>query len=161
MAGYSQPYQAARRAPSGPLPSSLSTAVRLMYAGAGYALVWAIGTIAVAASAAQNQPILAGTTDFRLGAVVSIVVLLTVVEITLWLVIARGCRRGQSGARMTGTVLFGLHTLGVLDLLRAGSGLGGVKVLAVLGWLIACAAVVFLWQRRSSEFFQGQRPSGR
>ena len=85
-------------------------------------------------------------------------VLLTVVEITLWLVIARGCRRGQNGARITGTVLFGLHTVGVLDVLGAGSGLGGAKVLAGLGWLIACAAAIFLWQRPSSEFFRAQRP---
>jgi hypothetical protein len=76
-------------------------------------------------------------------------------------VIARGCRRGQNGARTTGTVLFGLHTLGLLDVLRAGSSLGGAKALAIVGWLIACAAVVFLWQRPSSEFFRAQRPFGR
>jgi len=108
------------------------------------------------AGAAQNESILSGTANVRMGAVVGAVLLVTIVEITLWLVIARGCRRGQNGARVTGTVLFGLHTIGVLDVLGASSG--GVKVLAVLGWLIACAAVVFLWQRPSSEFFRANRP---
>jgi hypothetical protein len=30
------------------------------------------------------------------------------------------------------------------------------KLLTVVGWLIACGAVVFLWQRASSAFFRGR-----
>ena len=71
-------------------------------------------------------------------------------------------------ARVTGIVLFGLHTLGFLGVLaNSHPGIGLAKVLTTLSWLIACGAVVFLWQRPSSAFFQrvlpgrrGIRPSG-
>src|SRR6266567_414289 len=45
--GYPRPYQAGSRGLATPLPASMVTAVRLMYAGAAYALVWAIGVIAI------------------------------------------------------------------------------------------------------------------
>ena len=57
------------------------------------------------------------------------------------------------GARITGTVLFSIHTLGAIGVLGH-SGLGLAKVLTVISWLIACGAVVFLWQRSSSEYFR-------
>ena len=76
-------------------------------------------------------------------------------EIALWLRIARACRNGKSWARATGTVLFGLHTLGFLGVLvNPHPGIGLTKVLTTLSWLIACGAVVFLWQRPSGAFFR-------
>ena len=55
---------------------------------------------------------------------------------------------------MAGTVLFALHTIGVLGVLVSSqAGLGPAKVLTLIGWLIGCGAVVFLWQRPSSAFF--------
>jgi hypothetical protein len=36
--------------------------------------------------------------------------------------------------------------------------IGLAKLLDVIGWLIACGAVVFLWRRPSSAFFSS-RPS--
>ena len=33
------------------------------------------------------------------------------------------------------------------------AGLGPGKILTLVGWLIGCGAVVFLWQRPSSVFF--------
>ena len=59
----------------------------------------------------------------------------------------------RNGARITGTVLFSIHTLGAIGVLGH-SGLGLAKVLTVISWLIACGAVVFLWQRSSSEYFR-------
>jgi hypothetical protein len=137
-------------------------AVRLMYAGALYALVWAIGVIAVAASVIRHHPIVVAGGDHRLAGAVALTVFVSIVDIVLWLVIARGCRRGGNGARVTGTVLFALHTLGVLGLVSsAQSGLGPAKALTVIGWLIGCAAVVCLWQRASSAFFAARRPASR
>ena len=95
---------------------------------------------------------------------VALTILLSLIEIALWLGIARACRNGKSWARVTGTVLFGLHTLGFLGVLaNSHPGLGLAKVLTTLSWLIACGAVVFLWQRPSSAFFQAaadSRPCG-
>ncbi len=76
------------------------------------------------------------------------------IEVAAWLGIARACRNGRGGARIIGTVLFGLHTIGLLGVLaNPHPGLGLAKITTLLSWLIACAAVVFLWQRPSSAFF--------
>jgi serine/threonine protein kinase len=150
-AGHPQPYRADSRGARPTMPPSMVTAVRLMYAGAAYALVWAIGTIVVWASIVKQHPI-AG--DHRLAGAVGLAIVLSAVDIVLWLGIARACRRGRSGARVAGTVLFALHTLGVLSVVAsAQAGLGPAKVLTLIGWLIGFGAVVTLWQRPSSAFF--------
>jgi len=144
------------------LPPSMVAAVRLMYAGALYALVWAIGVIAVAASVIRNHPIVAAGGDHRLAGAATLTVFVSIADIVLWLVIAGACRRGRSGARVTGTVLFALHTLGVLGVLAsAQAGLGPAKALTLIGWLIGCAAVVCLWQRPSGAFFSARTPASR
>jgi Ca2+/H+ antiporter len=134
------------------------TAVRLMYAGAFYALVWAIGVIAVSASIIRHHPISTASDGGRLSGAVTLTVFTVVVEIALWLWIARACKRGRNWARVTGTVLFALDTLGVLGVLASSqAGLGPAKVLTLIGWLIGCGAVVFLWRRPSSAFFTARR----
>jgi hypothetical protein len=140
----------------------MRAAVRLMYAGAGYALVWAIGTIAVAASYISHHPALNATNSQRLGGVVFLTVLVSVIDIALWLGIARACRRGRNGARVAGTVLFALHTLGVLGVVASvQTDLAPAKALTLIGWLIGCGAVVALWQRPSSAFFTAQASRNR
>jgi serine/threonine protein kinase len=158
-AGYPQPNGTRSRAATTPLPASMVTAVRLMYAGAAYALIWAIGTIAVAASIVKQHPVVS---DHRLAGAVTLAVLLGTAEIALWLGIARACRRGRSGARVAGTVLFALHTLGLLGVLgNSQAGLGPAKVLTLIGWLIGLGAVVALWQRPSSTFFNARMAASR
>jgi Protein kinase domain len=162
---YPQPYQVGRT-PRGPLPGSMRNAIGLMYAGAAYALVYAIGVIVVAGTIISKHPAAtaarASSDHLTVGGVAGLTVVLSVIEIALWLGIARACRAGQSWARVTGTVLFGLHTLGFLGVLvNAHPGLGLVKVLSTLSWLIACGAVLFLWQRPSSAFFQRAAAPGR
>jgi hypothetical protein len=147
---YPQQYQPGTRGPVYPLPPSMATAVRLMYAGAAYALIYAIGVVVVADAYLKNHP---GHTG--LGGVVALTVFLSLIEIALWLGIARACKNRRKGARVTGTVLFGIHTLGTLGVLfNSHPGIGVAKVLTLLSWLIAGGAVVFLWQRPSSEFFR-------
>ena len=160
-ANYPQPYQV-RRAPAARLPDSMRNAIGLMYAGAAYALVYGIGVIIVAGAIISKHPVRAAAGHVTVGGVAALTVVLSVIEIALWLGIARACRAGQSWARVTGTVLFGLHTLGFLGVLvNSHPGLGLTKVLTALSWLIACGAVVFLWQRPSSAFFQGTAAPGR
>jgi hypothetical protein len=138
----------------------MRNAIGLMYAGAAYALVYAIGVVIVANSIIAKHPELetnqAGSGHLTVGGVAALTVLLSLIEIALWLGIARACRNGRGWARVTGTVLFGVHTLGFLGVLaNAHPGIGLTKVLTLLSWLIACGAVVFLWQRPSSVFFAG------
>jgi len=161
-AGYQQPYRAEARAAPVPLPASMVTAVRLMYAGAAFALIWAIGVIAVSASIAKHYPLAGQSGDHRLAGAVTLAILLCAADIALWLAIARACRRGSSGARVAGTVLFAVYTVGVLGVVTSSQGgLGPAKVLTLIGWLIALGAVLALWQRPSSAFFSARGQAGR
>ena len=164
-AGYPQPYQVGR-VPLGPLPASMRNAIGLMYAGAAYTLVYAIGVVAVAGAIIAKHPAetaaRASSHHVTVGGVAALTVFLSVIEIALWLGLARACRRGRGWARVTGTVLFGLHTLGFLGVLvNSHPGLGPAKILTTLSWLIACGAVVFLWQHPSSLFFRTAAAPGR
>ena len=153
-AGYPSPYRMGSRGPITPLPASMATAVRLMYAGAAYALVWAIGVIVVWHSIVTHHPLISLASEHRLTAAMTLAVIVCIADIALWLGIARACRRGKNGARVAGTVLFALHTIGVLGVVVSSqAGLGPAKALTLIGWLIGCGAVVFLWQRPSSAFF--------
>ena len=158
-AGYPQPYRTGPPGAAVPLPASMVTAVRLMYAGAAYALIWAIGVIAVSASIVKHYPLASASGDHRLAGAVTLAILLCAADIALWLGIARACRRGSSGARVAGTVLFAVHTVGVLGVVTSSqAGLGAAKVLTLIGWLIGLGAVLALWQRPSSAFFTAHGP---
>jgi len=159
-AGYPQGYRPAPPVPltppPPPPPASLLNAVRLMYAGAAFTALEALGVIAVAGPLIKKHAtqVTASGHTTTLGGVVAVTIFFALIEIALWLGIARACRNGRNWARITGTVLFGLHTLGFLGVLsNAHPGIGLAKLLAVIGWLIACGATVFLWQRPSSAFF--------
>jgi serine/threonine kinase PknH len=158
-APYPQPYRSAPAVPltppPPPPPPSMLNAVRLMYAGAGFTALEALGIIAVAASLIQkHSTTVASSGRNGAGGAVVVIVVLALIEIALWLGIARACRNGKNWARITGTVLFGLHTVGFLGVISdAHPGLGLAKLVTAIGWLIACGAVVFLWQRPSSQFF--------
>jgi len=159
--GYPQPYQAAPPVPltppPAPAPPSLMNAVRLMYTGAAFTALEAFGVIVVAAALIKKHPATIATSGHTttLGGVVAITIFFSLIEIGLWLGIAQACRNGKNWARITGTVLFGLHTLGFLGVItNAHAGLGLTKVLTSIGWLIACGATVFLWQHPSGEFFR-------
>jgi len=161
-AGYPQPYRTGSPGATVPLPASMVTAVRLMYAGATFALIWAIGVVVVSASIVKHYPLASESGDHRLAGAATLAILLCAADIALWLGIARACRRGSSGARVAGTVLFAVHTVGVLGVVTSSqAGLGPAKVLTLIGWLIALGAVMALWQPPSSAFFTARRPAGR
>ena len=156
-AGYPQPHRTGSPGATVPLPASMVTAVRLMYAGAAFALIWAIGVVVVSASIVKHYPLASESGGHRLAGAATLAILLCAADIALWLGIARACRRGSSGARVAGTVLFAVHTVGVLGVVTSSqAGLGPAKVLTLIGWLIALGAVMALWQPPSSAFFTAQ-----
>jgi hypothetical protein len=76
------------------------------------------------------------------------------IAVAAWLVIARACRNGSNWARVTGTVLFGLATIDSIG--SAISPVAGlVKAWWPVIWLAGLVAVIFLWQRPSTDFFKG------
>ena len=168
---YRQPYQGPPRPVSRTpraLPSTVQAAVGLMYAGAAHTLLL-YGIVILTfnsivdtynnALLSTNQNYIPVQADRVRVEVVTPLVFVAVVQIALWLWMAWANRRGRNWARVTGTVLFGFYTIGSLGtVFRPGDGTSFIKLLAVVGWLIACATVVLLWQPQSSSFFRGRRP---
>lgn len=81
----------------------------------------------------------------------------------LWLWMASGIRKGGNWARITGTVFFGIASLGLLaDLAilssandnHAVSGLG--IAFDLVNWGIGLYVVILIWQKRSAAFFRPQ-----
>jgi serine/threonine protein kinase len=157
-AGQPQQYQPGSIGAVYQLPRSMTTAVTLMYAGAAYSVIYNV-IVAVGLHAAINQR-LAGNGQVNLAGLVVGAIVLGLIEALVWLWISRACKNRRSWARVTGTVLFALHTLGSFAVVaNSRPDLALAKVVAIIGWLIAGGAVVFLWQRSSSAFFSASASS--
>jgi hypothetical protein len=140
-----------------PAPPSVRGAIRAMYAGAAASLVYTIIFLATLSTTTSNfrkrSPSLTVTQAsglhhaLMIGGIVE-----CVLAIGLWILIARSCSRGQSWARIVGTVLFGIFTLDLLGALAVSFAIP-VKILAVVVWLAGLTAVVLLWRASSRAFF--------
>jgi hypothetical protein len=139
------------------LPRPVRTAVLLMYTGAALSAVSLIVTVlnfhaiervirnassTLTAHQVHNDAIVA----------VTIAVVESLIAIGLWLLMAWGNKNGQSWARITATVLFGLNTLFLLlSFVRATVSVS--LVFSVVVWAVGLGAIVFLWRKESSEYF--------
>ncbi len=138
------------RRPSG-RPDSVVGAVRLMYGSAVYALVWAICAVLIVD---RGKDPLASLT---LGSEMVVAAISCVVQVTVWLGLARACRSGKNWARVASTAFFGLYTaVALLTLIRYAHFAAGFigTVLIAATWLIAGGSVLLLWRRRSGVFFR-------
>jgi hypothetical protein len=83
-------------------------------------------------------------------------VVLGVISAGLWLLVARGCWRGSEPFRITGTVLLGLDTVGLLigPLGLHAPGSGVPKILSGVVSLIGAGTVALLWQKSCTGFFR-------
>jgi len=154
---------AARTAPVEPAPApprSVVIAVRLMYAGAvATAIGLMISVIAVATDlnglrASHPQATLAHLHGYQ-HALIAIAIMSGLIEIALWLVMARANRAGAKWARMAASVLFVFGTWNFASHFIGKITIGNIAYSAVT-WLVGLAAIVFLWQRTSSEYFAAQ-----
>jgi hypothetical protein len=133
-------------------------AVRLMYAGAVVSALSLILGLATIGSLRSNlhkaQPTLTPTQLHQMQtALVVGSVLIWVVSIGLWVWMALMNKAGRSWARIVATVLFGLNTLYLLFfVIRAGAG----ALVPILTWLIGLGALILLWRKDSSEYFNPQ-----
>jgi hypothetical protein len=141
-----------------PAPKPVQNAVKLMYAGAALSTVSLlvplifIGSIKPAIrknfphyTAAQvNQAFTASLIEAVASAAIGI---------ALWLWMAKANGQGRHWARVTSTVLFGLFTLSLLIGLRWSGTVIGLAF-GILTWLIGLSAVILLWRKESSAFFQ-------
>lgn len=139
-----------------PTPQSVTNAVRFMYAGAAASLIGLIIglTTGVSKTAIHNAYPNLTTTQVNNAAhfAVASSIIAGVIGIAIWLMIARFCSRGSNGARITGTVFFGIDTL-ILLLGFARPEVALDKIYPLVVWLIGLGATVYLWRRDSSAFF--------
>jgi hypothetical protein len=154
-----------------PQPQSIRNALRLMWGGAGLALLGTIFTAAVlghiktaltntmiknnSTAHSQGKPVmtLAQIHAFVNGFVVALVVV-GIISVLLWAWMAWAINRGASWARIVGTVLFALLTVEVvLSLPRASLSIFYI----LLEWLLGLAATILLWRKESSEYFAQSR----
>ncbi|HEY7143999.1 MAG TPA: hypothetical protein VH637_07105 [Streptosporangiaceae bacterium] len=127
-----------------------------MWAGAVIeAILFVIGvaTISSAKSALRtSNPKLTGS---EISAAVNFQLGFVALAVLLWVLCALGVRRGQSWARMTGTVLFAIYTLLILlEVSRLSVGVGVLIYLVV--WLVGLGSVILLWRKDASAFFKPQ-----
>jgi len=144
--------------PSQPAPASVLTAVKVMYAGAAASLLGiVIDILTVSATknaiARRSPHLTASQVNSTQHVLIAGFIAGGVIAAAVWIVLALACRRGRNWARITGTVLFGLSTLDTLVGLTAPVATA-TKLWAILVWLIALTAVVFLWRRDSSAYFK-------
>jgi hypothetical protein len=72
----------------------------------------------------------------------------------LWLWMAQSCKAGKNWARIVSTVLFAIETINVLAGAAAVASGGASRIYSILIWLIGLGAIIFLWQRSSTEYFK-------
>jgi hypothetical protein len=133
-----------------PRPATIERAVILMYCGAGASFVGGLISASVlsGASAADSG-----------GGIVG-----AVIDAGLWIWMAVSIRNGYNWARITGTVFFGIASLGLLIDLAAIStlenlGIGGgsiaVSILfSAVAWALGLVTVILIWNKQSSPYFQ-------
>jgi hypothetical protein len=154
--GWSAPPVVARPRAPGPV----LTAVRLMYAGAVVSLLnvivnlTAINQIKTAFEA--QHPLAQSAAQGVAALAAGVVIISGAVGIGLWLKLASASRKGRSWARTAGTILFGLDTIALLGTLGR-PGIPAAKTFGALIWLIGLIAVIELWRRQSTDYFDSRR----
>jgi hypothetical protein len=157
-----QPYPTGSQMPEidrPPIPSQVRNAVMVMYAGAAASLlgiVIEIVTVNATKSAIEKHSprLTLSQLDSTQHTLITASVVGGVIAVVAWILIARNCQAGKNWARLTGTVLFAICTIDTF-----GGAIAPVadaaKIWEGVVWLIGLTAVVFLWRRPSTEFFNG------
>jgi len=139
-------------------PTSVQTAVRLMYAGAVISAISVIlGLVTIGSLRHSLETKYPSYTTAHINTLVDssivIIVIGGIIGVGLWLWMARMNFKGRNWARITGTVLFGINTVELLGLFsRSASAVSAV--FAIVTWLVGLGAVIMLWRRESSAYFK-------
>ena len=137
-------------------PRSIKIAMWLMYAGAaltGIGLILSVITILLGRAALKvSHP---HATAAELQATLNFQIIVSVfsglIEIVVWLLVARANRGGMKWARTVAGGLFAVSTWYLVTHLRGDSVAN--LVYTVLTWLVGLGAIIFLWRRESSAYF--------
>lgn len=145
-------------APRPPIPPSVTNAVRLMFVGAGLTAVGLIlefiGLSALKSAIRTASPTLTNAQVNTAEAVaVAFFVIIGLLSIGLWIWMALASKGGHNYARIVSSVLFGLNTLFLLINI-ARTGLAGGLIASLVTWLVGLGAIVMLWRKDSTAYFQ-------
>jgi hypothetical protein len=151
------PYAAPRPTP-GP-PSSILTAVKLMYVGAALSAISFVTSLltqdSVREQALEGDPTL---TDSELDAIVSIGIVIGVfiglIGILLWVWMAETNRRGKNWARIVATVLGAINIVFTLIGLFIGQSSGLVVVFSVISAVLAAVILYLLYRPESNAYYE-------
>jgi hypothetical protein len=145
--------------PSAP-PSSVQTAVRLMYSGAvisAISFILGLATIGSLKSSLRTRYPHYTSTQINNAAHFSIgaIIVVGIIGVGLWVWMARMNAKGRNWARITGTVFFGFNTLDLLGVFARSASAISV-VFGIVIWLVGLGAVIMLWRRDSTAYFKRQ-----
>jgi hypothetical protein len=151
-----------QQGPAGPKPTSVRTAVILMYVGGGLSALSLILTLVISGRIKSAVGTALRKADNRTGRVLTaaqihtdeniyfvfvVVVLLIAIGLWVWMAWANG--RGKGWARVLSSVFFGLDTI---LLLVSITRTGGSVLYTALGWLVGLVAIIFLWQKDTTQY---------
>ena len=161
-----QPYPGGTQMPEPatrpPVPQSITRAVQLMYAGAVASLIGiviALTTLSSIKSQIISRNPSLTTTQVNNAEHVAIGILIAsgLIGAALWLWMAQSSKAGKNWARIVSTVLFAIQTINVVAGASAISSGGASRIYSIVIWLIGLGAIIFLWQRSSTEYFKAPR----
>ncbi len=152
-----------------PQPSSVRTAVMLMYVGAALSVIELVVALATLGSLKDNirsrlqdnGTFTASQLDTVYHAAVVTTLVISLIAIGLWAWMAWKNGQGRSWARIVATVLGGLNILQFLINLSQNQSTSSFTVLSVISVLLAIAILVLLWRPESSAYFQATRAATR
>ena len=139
-------------------PSSVQTAVKLIYAGAAIQVLSVILNVAAVRGRIQSvlattsTPLTASQRNIAEIAAMSFLVVGGIVGVSLWLWMASRNNAGRRWARILSTVFFAFLCLGLLAVLAQPVAMEG-KIFTIGQWVVGLVAIVLLWQGESSKFF--------
>jgi hypothetical protein len=144
-----------------PRPASVTNAVRLMYVGAALSAVnMVLGLTdqsAFKAAVRQARPSLTPSqVNTAANALFVSVVVAGIFGIALWLWMAWANGRGRKWARVTGTVFFGIDTLGLLGSVAQHEPALSLVFSAIV-WLVGLGTVILLWRPESTGYFNAPK----
>jgi len=103
----------------------------------------------------HNHKLTASQVNSSYHVALGIAAVFSLIGVGLWIWMAVMCKAGQSWARIVSTVFFGIETIDLaVGSAVPGGGGGASRFYGILVWLIGLVAIIFLWQRSSTEFFK-------
>lgn len=158
------PEDVGQSTPRGEKPSSVRTAVTIVWALVALAVIGAVWTLvnldSIVEQTLQNAPADSGLTEStaRTGATLGVIIQLVVFGV-LPAILAIFLNKGHNWARIVLTVLAGvLVLLGLFGLVSGSAASVGALslVVQVVTLLLAIALLVFLWHKQSSAWISGK-----